>query len=386
MNAEDTQLNPGPSLDSTISDEDIAGIFGLTDSTNSTDDGNSTDHRHNSDISGDSENNSGKPEGTVEAEKGEERSEESRTEPVEFVTAPILSSLFSQLELDFDDDELSAAIVKHGDDMEGLAKVIKDVIDSTVEANSAPQYASQLSEQFDNFLRNDGDPRKFFDMIYSNVDYNKIDLSDVNNQALLLREYYRATTPFSNEKIDKTIKALYTAGELESTAKEAKDDLIQLKEEERLQLLKEQEVNAARQQQQFQEQINRQKSAILNGTKSELGYAIPESEKKGFVKYLFDRDPVTQKTAYQTKMESTPNFGIRLAYLAYKNVLTEEGLAKVATTKSTQKIKSTVEESIDKLRARPKNNTSPAVNLGSKGDRAYLEDAVRDLTKAAGLA
>jgi hypothetical protein len=384
MNVEDTILTPGPSLDSTISDEDIANIFSDPTKPQPKEDGSSTDSGHSTDISGDSKNDSTEQTGEIEAEKGEEEGEES-ARSVEFVTAPIISSIFEQLGLDFDEEELSAAIVKHGDDMAGISRILKDVVDATIEANSAPEYASEITEQFDNFVRNGGDAKTFFDAIYSSVDYNKLDTSDINSQIFILREFYRATTSLSNERIDKTIKALHTAGELESVAKDAKVDLIKFKDQERLEVVKRQEQEAYRRQQEYVEGINKQKNVILSGSKSELGFIIPDADKKGLVKFLYEVDPVTQETQYQARMKSVPNFGLRLAYLAYKNVLNEEGLMKVSTTRSTQKLQSTVQESMDKLRSKPKNNTSPSQNTGAKKDKAYLEQATNDLAKHFGI-
>ena len=77
MNVEDTILTPGPSLDSTISDEDIANIFSEPTKPQPKEDGSSTDSGHSTDISGDSKNDSTEQTGEIEAEKGEEGGEES---------------------------------------------------------------------------------------------------------------------------------------------------------------------------------------------------------------------------------------------------------------------------------------------------------------------
>jgi hypothetical protein len=115
-----------------------------------------------------------------------------------------------------------------------LISYFKDVI----EENSKPAYASQEIEALDNFVKQGGDIRKYFS-IDAEVNLDDIDLEDENNQKIVVKQLLKEKG-FSDKQIDKKISKYEDAGLLEDEAQDAIEDLKEINEQKKEQLLQEQ--------------------------------------------------------------------------------------------------------------------------------------------------
>lgn len=197
-----------------------------------------------------------------------------------------------------DDDETTAIISffdalseKLGwDDVEEneKPKTAQDLVEyfrEVIEDNSKPDYASEEVEKLDEFVRNGGNLRDYF-QLDADLDLDNLNLEDdeVTQKAvvrMLLKE-----KGFSSTRIDKMINKYEDAGILEDEAQDAIEDLKEIKEAKKKQLLEEQQKQAQAVKRQQQEFFNNVMNEI-KGMDSIYGIAIPEKDKKALLEYIF---------------------------------------------------------------------------------------------------
>lgn len=164
---------------------------------------------------------------------------------------------------------------------EDLVEYFKEVI----EDNSKPDYASEEVEKLDEFVRNGGNLRDYF-QLDADLDLDNLNIEDdeVAQKAvvrMLLKE-----KGFSSTRIDKMITKYEDAGILEDEAQDAIEDLKEIKESKKKQLLEEQQKHAQAVKRQQQDFFNNVMNEI-KGMDSIYGIAIPEKDKKALLEYIF---------------------------------------------------------------------------------------------------
>ena len=197
-----------------------------------------------------------------------------------------------------DDDEATAIVSffdalseKLGwDDVEEneKPKTAQDLVEyfrEVIEDNSKPDYASEEVEKLDEFVRNGGNLKDYF-QLDADIDLDNVVIEDneVNQKAvvrMLLKE-----KGFSSSRIDKMINKYEDAGILEDEAQDAIEDLKEIKEAKKKQLLEEQQKQAQAVKRQQQEFFNNVMNEI-KGMDSIYGIAIPEKDKKALLEYIF---------------------------------------------------------------------------------------------------
>ena len=197
-----------------------------------------------------------------------------------------------------DDDETTAIVSffdalseKLGwDDVEEneKPKTAQDLVEyfrEVIEDNSKPDYASEEVEKLDEFVRNGGNLKDYF-QLDADIDLDNVVIEDneVNQKAvvrMLLKE-----KGFSSSRIDKMINKYEDAGILEDEAQDAIEDLKEIKEAKKKQLLEEQQKQAQAVKRQQQEFFNNVMNEI-KGMDSIYGIAIPEKDKKALLEYIF---------------------------------------------------------------------------------------------------
>lgn len=197
-----------------------------------------------------------------------------------------------------DDDEATAIIgffdalsEKLGwDDVEEdeKPKTAQDLVEyfrEVIEDNSKPDYASEEVEKLDEFVRNGGNLRDYF-QLDADLDLDNLNLEDdeVAQKAvvrMLLKE-----KGFSSTRIDKMITKYEDAGILEDEAQDAIEDLKEIKESKKKQLLEEQQKQAQAVKRQQQEFFNNVMNEI-KGMDNIYGITIPEKDKKALLEYIF---------------------------------------------------------------------------------------------------
>lgn len=253
----------------------------------------------------------------------------SDTNQVDFEDSESDEGVFTSLAKDFFEHnglEWSDDLLKE-DSAEGFNELLTELI----EANSVPRYSYQDSADFDEFLRSGGDPITFFEKYYNrgNTISPDLDLEDVNNQKAVLRENYRHTTKWSEERIEKEIRKLERDEELEDEAKEAFKEVLEIHEKTQKELVEQQKKEAAKRAAEQKQYVENIISLIDKGTAKELGADLSKLEKDKFKAYIFNRDS-EGLTGYDRDLRTIPNADIKLALLMFQKITEGKIPAKAA--------------------------------------------------------
>jgi hypothetical protein len=130
-------------------------------------------------------------------------------------------------QLGWDDEEED----KKPKTVEELITYFQDVIAE----NSKPDYASDEIEQLNEYVKNGGDLRKYL-TVDAEVDLENIDIEDEGNQKLLVKQLLKEKG-FSDKQIAKKISKYEDAGLLEEEAEDALEDLKEINEKKKQELL-----------------------------------------------------------------------------------------------------------------------------------------------------
>lgn len=281
-----------------------------------------------------------------EQEEGEKKvadssSEESQEEGEEVSYLPLIEmiheangwqDIYKQREGEF----------KENDSIDGLMNVIGEIISQ----NSAPKYASDATKAFDEFVSKYGEERagEFLELNYGAVNYESFDISKVENQERIYRDYLKATTPFSDSKIDKEIKRLVDLEELEGEVEEAKKFLVEdtKRKAEELEISEKRKIEEA--EAKWNAHVEEQKKKILN-LEEIAEFKLEKKEREQFFDYLYKSDK-SGKTPYQKDMEDNSDLKLALAYHAFKGT-NKSKIAQIAETEAAKKLRESLSRKKD---------------------------------------
>lgn len=170
-----------------------------------------------------------------------------------------------------------------------------EFMQATVEESSKPEYASEEVEQLDNFVKQGGNLRDYL-TIDAELDLDDIDIEDETNQKLVVKELLKEKG-FSAKQIEKKLTKYEDAGLLEDEAEDAIEDLKEIRQQKKEQLLTEQkrQYDAYMQrQQQFYESV----VGEIKNLKNIRGINVPEKDKRVLIDYILKPD-AEGKTKYQ---------------------------------------------------------------------------------------
>ena len=108
-----------------------------------------------------------------------------------------------------------------------------------IETNSKPEFANDEVEQLNEFVKNGGDIKDFYQKTYSEVDVNNIDLDDEKNQKRVIRELLEEKG-FNKTRIDRMISRYEDSDNLLAEAEDAIEELKELQEQRKQELLERQ--------------------------------------------------------------------------------------------------------------------------------------------------
>lgn len=220
---------------------------------------------------------------TIEEEAEEEEEIEDNNE--ENVVTNFFDAMAEKLNWEFEEDE---------DKPKSVDELI-NYFQNVIEENSKPEYSSEEVEALDNFVKQGGDLKKYL-TIDAELDLDDIDIEDETNQKLVVKQLLKEKG-FSTKKIDKLVSRYEEAGLLEDEAQDALEDLKEIKEEKKKQLLEDQKKD-------YREQIQRQQQfydnvvSEIKGLKNIRGITVPEKDKKVLIDYILKPD-TDGKTKYQ---------------------------------------------------------------------------------------
>ena len=220
---------------------------------------------------------------TVEEETEEEEEVEDNNE--ENVVTNFFDAVAEKLNWEFEE----------GEDKSKNVDELINYFQNVIEENSKPEYSSEEVEALDNFVKQGGDLKKYL-TIDADLDLDDIDIEDEANQKLVVKQLLKEKG-FSTNKIDKLISRYEEAGLLEDEAQDALEDLKEIKEEKKKQLLEDQK-KAYQIQLQRQQQFYDNVVSEIKGLKNIRGITVPEKDKKVLMDYILKPD-TDGKTKYQ---------------------------------------------------------------------------------------
>lgn len=220
---------------------------------------------------------------TIEEETEEEEEVEDNNE--ENVVTNFFDAVAEKLNWEFEEGE---------DKPKNIDELI-NYFQNVIEENSKPEYSSEEVEALDNFVKQGGDLKKYL-TIDAELDLDDIDIEDEANQKLVVKQLLKEKG-FSTKKIDKLVSRYEEAGLLEDEAQDALEDLKEIKEERKKQLLEDQK-KAYREQLQRQQQFYDNVISEIKGLKNIRGITVPEKDKKVLMDYILKPD-TDGKTKYQ---------------------------------------------------------------------------------------
>ena len=183
-------------------------------------------------------------------------------------------------------------------DEEDIPQDVESLIDyfqNKIEEESKPEYASEEIEALDNFVKQGGNIRDYF-QIDVELDLDNIDMDDEINQKRVIKELLKEKG-FNENRINKMITKYEDAGILEDEAEDAIEDLKEIKEQKKEKLLAYQK----KQYEQYREnQLKFYNNVVdeIKGLKNIRGIAIPEKDKRVLIDYILKPD-TDGKTKYQ---------------------------------------------------------------------------------------
>lgn len=220
---------------------------------------------------------------TIEEETEEEEEVEDNNE--ENVVTNFFDAVAEKLNWEFEE----------GEDKPKNVDELINYFQNVIEENSKPEYSSEEVEALDNFVKQGGDLKKYL-TIDAELDLDDIDVEDEANQKLVVKQLLKEKG-FSTKKIDKLVSRYEEAGLLEDEAQDALEDLKEIKEEKKKQLLEDQK-KAYQIQLQRQQQFYDNVVSEIKGLKNIRGITVPEKDKKVLMDYILKPD-TDGKTKYQ---------------------------------------------------------------------------------------
>lgn len=220
---------------------------------------------------------------TIEEETEEEEEVEDNNE--ENVVTNFFDAVAEKLNWEFEE----------GEDKPKNVDELINYFQNVIEENSKPEYSSEEVEALDNFVKQGGDLKKYL-TIDAELDLDDIDIEDEANQKLVVKQLLKEKG-FSTKKIDKLVSRYEETGLLEDEAQDALEDLKEIKEEKKKQLLEDQK-KAYQIQLQRQQQFYDNVVSEIKGLKNIRGITVPEKDKKVLMDYILKPD-TDGKTKYQ---------------------------------------------------------------------------------------
>ncbi len=241
------------------------------------------------------------------------------------------------------------------DEVPSTPEELVDYFQSVIEENSVPQYASEEVEALDNFVKNGGNLKDYFE-IDGELNLEEISIEDnETNQKLVLKEFLKEKG-FSTKQIEKKLSKYEDAGLLEDEATDALEALKEIKEQKKQQLLKDQEnqakAAAKRQQDYFNSVVNE-----IKGMDDIRGIRIPEKDKRALLEYIFKPD-AEGKTQYQKDWSKSVKNLLESAYFTMKGDTLLKAAKNEGSTDAINKFKNSLNKTGVSRRTKKTDNSS----------------------------
>ena len=289
---------------------------------------------------------------TKKAKKEEVEEEEEET--IETGEEEVITGFFDSLaqQLGWDDVE--------DDEKPKTAEDLIDYFKEVIEENSTPKYSSEEVEKLDEFVRNGGNLKDYFS-IDADIDLTDIEVEDNEiNQKIVVKELLKEKG-YSAKSIEKKLTKYEEAGILEDEAIDALEELREIKDKKKEQLLvnqQKQAEEAQRQQQEFFENVVTE----IKGMNSIYGVEVPEKDKRALLEYIFKAD-ANGVTRYQKDYAKSLKNLITSAYFTMKG----DSLIDIAKKKGKRDAIDTFKSSLTKNKGISTRSKKQTVNSNDDG-------------------
>lgn len=289
---------------------------------------------------------------TKKAKKEEVEEEEEET--IETGEEEVITGFFDSLaqQLGWDDVE--------DDEKPKTAEDLIDYFKEVIEENSTPKYSSEEVEKLDEFVRNGGNLKDYFS-IDADIDLTDIEVEDNEiNQKIVVKELLKEKG-YSAKSIEKKLTKYEEAGILEDEAIDALEELREIKDKKKEQLLvnqQKQAEEAQRQQQEFFENVVTE----IKGMNSIYGVEVPEKDKRALLEYIFKAD-ANGVTRYQKDYAKSLKNLITSAYFTMKG----DSLIDIAKKKGKREAIDTFKSSLTKNKGISTKSKKQTVNSNDDG-------------------
>ena len=289
---------------------------------------------------------------TKKAKKEEVEEEEEET--IETGEEEVITGFFDSLaqQLGWDDIE--------DDEKPKTAEDLIDYFKEVIEENSTPKYSSEEVEKLDEFVRNGGNLKDYFS-IDADIDLTDIEVEDNEiNQKIVVKELLKEKG-YSAKSIEKKLTKYEEAGILEDEAIDALEELREIKDKKKEQLLvnqQKQAEEAQRQQQEFFENVVTE----IKSMNSIYGVEVPEKDKRALLEYIFKAD-ANGVTRYQKDYAKSLKNLITSAYFTMKG----DSLIDIAKKKGKRDAIDTFKSSLTKNKGISTKSKKQIVNSNDDG-------------------
>ena len=222
---------------------------------------------------------------------------------------------------------------------ESIADIV-EFVKEVVEENSKLEYADEEVMKIDEFVKNGGDVKTYFDTVYAGVDPNEVDLDNTSEQKSIIRENFK-NKGYTEARISKMIERYEDAGTLRDEAEDALELVKEYKETISQKLLedqKNQKQTYVKEQQRYIESVEK---TILD-VKDIRGIPITDAERKKLMDYIFK--PTSEgKTQYQIDYIKDKRNLIESAYFTMKGDAFVKKVQTQANSEAARKLKQKLE-------------------------------------------
>jgi hypothetical protein len=220
---------------------------------------------------------------------------------------------------------------------EDFIKFFEETVSAQAEENRT--YASPVSKEFDEYLAHGGDPAKFFEVRFANVDYNQIKPDSVDNQKRIISDYLSKVKQLDTKSIEKLVKSAEADDELESLANSYHAELVKNQEDQATKLIEDQKAQEKAKYESIKKSREEFSKQVMLADENALGYKATPKEKEAFLNWLFTPQK-SGKTGYQETIEKTPFAVMRMNFGLYKGFLDPKKVDQLASKKAIERLKS----------------------------------------------
>ena len=290
-----------------------------------------------------------KPKKVEKIEKPDDDDEEEEIDENDSTTIPNKNKSDDKTdEIDYEEKEIVDAFTdlfadelgwkyEDGTKPENIKDLVKHM-QSIIDENSQPKYASDEIKELDEFVKNGGRLSNFYEKVYNSEidDIDKLDLTKKENQKAIIKENLR-NKGYSEQRIDKQISRYEENDVLEDEANDSIPEVKEYRDKNKKELLEYQKIQS---EQQVREQLSfvRNVEKIVKDVDNIRGISISDKEKRELLEYIFkpERDGSTK---YQKEYNDSLNNLVESAYFTKnRNTIVKE-IQKKATSDAVKNLK-----------------------------------------------